>query len=187
MALVLHCLHRYLYWSAMLKGLKIQTVQNEQTTKNKNLFWTKTSTCGLFILFVSYFENRIPLKSALGGGGSGRVSGSGGGGSVCSLAKYSVCSICACLDLSVSSSSWGLGRAAVCDCGTPWTFLLAFFFFFFFFFFFAYDENQSNRVSDFRDFVWSLFPKAILFDFYSINVMWCEFLAFRFTHHFFIQ
>ena len=28
------------------------------------------------------------------------------------------------LDLSVSSSSWGLGRAAVCDCGTPWTFLL---------------------------------------------------------------
>ena len=38
-----------------------------------------------------------------------------------------VCSICACLDLSVSSSSWGLGRAAVCDCGTPWTFLLPFF------------------------------------------------------------
>ena len=35
-----------------------------------------------------------------------------------------VCSICACLDLSVSSSSWCLGRAAVCDCGTPWTFLL---------------------------------------------------------------
>ena len=29
-------------------------------------------------------------------------------------------------DLSVSSSSWGLGRAAVCDCGTPWTFLLPF-------------------------------------------------------------
>ena len=25
------------------------------------------------------------------------------------------------------SSSWGLGRAAVCDCGTPWTFLLPFF------------------------------------------------------------
>ena len=40
--------------------------------------------------------------------------------------------------LSVSSSSWCLGRAAVCDCGTPWTFLLPFFahyravFFFFF-------------------------------------------------------
>ena len=32
--------------------------------------------------------------------------------------------LCACLDLSVSSSSWGLGGAAVCDCGTPWTFLL---------------------------------------------------------------
>ena len=37
-----------------------------------------------------------------------------------------VCSVCACLDLSVSSSSWSLGRAAVCDCGTPWTFLLPF-------------------------------------------------------------
>ena len=37
-------------------------------------------------------------------------------------------SICACLDLSVSSFSWCLGRAAVCDCGTPWTFLLPFFF-----------------------------------------------------------
>ena len=36
------------------------------------------------------------------------------------------CSICACLDLSVSSSSWCLGRAAVCDYGTPWTFLLLF-------------------------------------------------------------
>ena len=39
-----------------------------------------------------------------------------------------VCSICACLDLSVSFSSWGLGRAAVCDCGTLWTFLLPFVF-----------------------------------------------------------
>ena len=37
-----------------------------------------------------------------------------------------VCSICACLVLSVSSSSWCLGRDAVCDCGTPWTFLLPF-------------------------------------------------------------
>ena len=27
---------------------------------------------------------------------------------------------------SVSCSSWGLGRAAVCDFGTPWTFLLPF-------------------------------------------------------------
>ena len=27
------------------------------------------------------------------------------------------------LDLSVSSSSWCLGGAAVCDCGTPWAFL----------------------------------------------------------------
>ena len=42
------------------------------------------------------------------------------------LVLFYVCSVCACLDLSVSSSSWGLGRAAVCDCGTPWTFLLLF-------------------------------------------------------------
>ena len=31
------------------------------------------------------------------------------------------------MDLSVSSSSRDLGRAAVCDCGTPWAFLLPFF------------------------------------------------------------
>ena len=36
------------------------------------------------------------------------------------------CSICTCLVLSVSTSSWCLRRAAVCDCGTPWTFLLPF-------------------------------------------------------------
>ena len=29
----------------------------------------------------------------------------------------------------------------------------------------AYEQTQSNRVSHFRDFVCSLFPKAILFDF----------------------
>ena len=52
------------------------------------------------------FENRISLKSALGG--------------VCSLANYNV----------------------------------------------AYEETQSNRVSDFHDFMCSLFPKAILFYFY---------------------
>ena len=38
-----------------------------------------------------------------------------------------ICLICACLVLSLSSSSWLLGRAAVCDCGTPWTFLLPLF------------------------------------------------------------
>ena len=56
-----------------------------------------------------YFDNRIPLKTALGG--------------VCSLANYSV----------------------------------------------AYGETQSNRVSDFRDFVRFLFPKAILFVFLLIK------------------
>ena len=38
-----------------------------------------------------------------------------------------VCSICAYFILSVSSSSWCLRRAVVCDCGTRWTFLLPFF------------------------------------------------------------
>ena len=28
----------------------------------------------------------------------------------------------------------------------------------------AYEETQSNRVSDFRDFVYCLFPKATFFD-----------------------
>ena len=57
-----------------------------------------------------------------------------GGG--CSWCFSCVCSG-ACLDLSVSSSSWGLGRAAVCDCdcGTPWTFLLPFY----------YNINASNN------------------------------------------
>ena len=32
----------------------------------------------------------------------------------------------------------------------------------------AYEETQLNRVSDFRDFVCSLFPKAIRFDFYLL-------------------
>ena len=58
----------------------------------------------------SYFENRIPLKPALGEGGG-----------VCSLANYSV----------------------------------------------AYEVTQSNRVSDFRDFVCSLFPKAIFSDLFD--------------------
>ena len=30
----------------------------------------------------------------------------------------------------------------------------------------AYEKTPSNRVSDYRDFVYSLFPKAILFYFY---------------------
>ena len=37
----------------------------------------------------------------------------------------------------------------------------------------AYEDTQSNRVSDFRDFVCSLFPKAILFDFY-FKYMICD-------------
>ena len=61
----------------------------------------------------------VAVASLGGRGGGGR-----GGWSWCFSC---VCSICACLGLSVSSSFWGLGRAAVCDCGTPWTFLLPFF------------------------------------------------------------
>ena len=32
-----------------------------------------------------------------------------------------------CLGWATASSSWGLERAAVCDCGTPWTFSFLFF------------------------------------------------------------
>ena len=52
------------------------------------------------------------------------------------LGAFSYVSVCACLDLSVSSSSWGRGGgggegggevgAAVCGCGTPWTFFLSY-------------------------------------------------------------
>ena len=44
------------------------------------------------------------------------------------LVLFVRCSICACLVLSVSSSSWCLGRAAVCDCGSTCTFPLPPFF-----------------------------------------------------------
>ena len=46
---------------------------------------------------------------------------------ICIVFMVYVCSICACLVLFVFSSSWCLGRAAACDCGTPWTSLLHFF------------------------------------------------------------
>ena len=43
------------------------------------------------------------------------------------LSAFHVCSICACLVLSVSSSSWCLGKAAACDSGTPWSSFYTFF------------------------------------------------------------
>ena len=46
---------------------------------------------------------------------------------LCAFRTFVQFAICACLVLSVSSSSWCLGRDAVCDCGTPWTFLLPLF------------------------------------------------------------
>ena len=57
--------------------------------------------------------------------------------------------------LSVSSSSWCLGRAAVCDCGTPWTFLLPFFFFFFFFLQ-LYKIDQAFLLTPNN--IWSAYP-----------------------------
>ena len=69
----------------------------------------------LFLCFSVLLVLRLPR---LGGWGVG------GGWSWCFSC---VCSVCACLGLSVSSSCWGLGRAAVCDCGTPLTFILPFF------------------------------------------------------------
>ena len=51
----------------------------------------------------------------------------GEGAVVWSWCVSCVCSICACLVLSVFSSSWCLGRAAICDCGTPFEFSLTVF------------------------------------------------------------
>ena len=39
-----------------------------------------------------------------------------------------VCLLCTRLFLSFFFSSWCRGLAAICDCGTPWTFLLTFFY-----------------------------------------------------------
>ena len=76
----------------------------------------KTNTISVFIsrriAHPGYFDNRIPLKPALGG--------------VCSLANYSV----------------------------------------------AYEETQSNRVSDFRD-LCDVFSKAIFYDFIFLYCSWC--------------
>ena len=47
------------------------------------------------------------------------------GAGLCASRAF-VCLFCACWCLSFSSSSWCQGLAAVCDCGTPWTFLLTF-------------------------------------------------------------
>ena len=65
-----------------------------------------------------------------------------------------VYSICACLVLSVSSSSWCLGRATVCDCGTP-CFLLPFFF--------QFPENRKFV------FLRSLFPEKVFINRYIFS------------------
>ena len=80
------------------------------------------------VLFLYFFfgpfgvaiASLVSVCVCVGGGGGG---GEGGRDGVWSWCFSCVCSVCACLGLSVSSSSWCLGRAAVCDCGTPWTFL----------------------------------------------------------------
>ena len=85
----------------------------------------------LFLCFSVILVLRLPRLGG-GGGGGGRRGweggrGSGGGGLVLMLFVRLLGLCLFKIDLSVSSSSWGLRRAAVCDCGTPWTFLLLFF------------------------------------------------------------
>ena len=72
------------------------------------------------------------------------------------------CSICACLVLSVFSSSWCLGRAAVCDCGIPWTFLLLFFFFL--------QKHMYSVYMEIRLFKFSDFFFILLYLKYSVNL-----------------
>ena len=52
----------------------------------------------------------------------------------------------------------------------------------------AYEDTQSNRVTDFHDFVCSLFPKAILFDFYSVcgHFYIVKLGSYRGIHYFFL-
>ena len=73
----------------------------------------KVFPCSLSWCFVIPF--RIVITS-LGEEGAG----------LCAARAF-VCLFCTCWFLSFVSSSWCRGLAAVCDCGTPWTFLLTFF------------------------------------------------------------
>ena len=66
------------------------------------------------ILFLCFFS---PFSIAITSLGEERAN----------LSAFRMWSICACLDLSALPSSWCLGRAAICDCGTPWTFSLTLF------------------------------------------------------------
>ena len=69
------------------------------------------------------------------------------------LPRLGKSSICACLDLSVSSSSWCLGRATVCDCG-PWTFLLPFFLR-------RYGQSVQNNLSKIKRQAKNVFPSDV--------------------------
>ena len=71
----------------------------------------KVFPCSLFSRFVIPFSI---VNISLGEEGAGRAF-------VCLLLFF-----CACMFLSFFSSSWCRGLSAVCDCGTPWTFLLTF-------------------------------------------------------------
>ena len=55
------------------------------------------------------------------------------------------------LVLSVSSSSWCLERAEVCDCGTPWTFYLPLFIYFSFFFLWGWGSGVEGGVLGIRN------------------------------------
>ena len=121
-------------WSSGVLILKVSTVDYNTRTKAS---FTGLHGLGLALFcFVVYSTRRFVVCFSLCRfvivffGPFGVVIASLGEG-VCRGGGWSwcfscVCSVCACLGLSVSSSSWGLGGAAVCDCGTLWTFLLPF-------------------------------------------------------------
>ena len=77
----------------------------------------------VFSVLLALRLSRLVCVCGGGGGGGGGTAGGGDGAGCFTF----VCSICVCLVMSVSSSSWCLERAAVCDCGTLWTFHLPFF------------------------------------------------------------
>ena len=106
-----------------------------------------------------YFENRIPLMQALGGAGKRGEVGAGRRGERMQSLKIEY----------RLGRRWrggggvGAGRrgwGSVCSLENYSV---------------AYEETQSNRVSDLRDFVCSLFSKAIIFDIYfNSSVPWSE-------------
>ena len=68
--------------------------------------------CLVCTVYVKIKDSKIAQKASLGEEGA----------DLCASHAF-FCLFCMCCFLSFFSSSWCLGLAAVCKCGTPWTFV----------------------------------------------------------------